>query len=44
MGSVDLKDQRLRLNNIVRKEQKNSTTVYTYTVNQTIDNSYAPYL
>ena len=44
MGSVDLIDQRLRLNNIVRKEQKKSTIIYSYTVDHSIDNAYALYL
>ena len=44
IDSVDLKDQRLRLNNIVRKEQQISTTIYTYTVDHSIDNAYALYL
>ena len=44
MGSVNLKYQRLRLNDIVRKEQNNSTTIYSYTVDHSIDIAYALYL
>lgn len=40
---MDSKVQRLRVNHIFRKEQQISTTIYTYTIDITIDDAHVLY-